>query len=102
MLTKGLLTGAVIIKNDKVETSEFAEGSGTVATALTLKLRTYLRSLAKKLGQHNAQSYVAIGTKTVVVYLKGRTLESMIFVKKEKFNDAVELWKNKMKLIEGS
>ena len=97
---KGLLKAAIIIRNDSIETAEFAEGSGTVTKALALKLRNYLKSLAKKLGQHDPQSFVAIGSDEVIVYMKGRAVESVVIVKKDKFNESVESWKNKIKMLE--
>jgi hypothetical protein len=100
MIRKGLLKGAIVMKQEKVVLTEFAEGSGTVMTALTLKLTAYLRSMAKNLGQHPPSSFVAIGDKTVMVLMKGRTVESMLFISKDKFRDAIEQWKAKMKLFE--
>lgn len=100
MLLKGLLKAAVVIRQDNIETAEFAEGSGTVSKALMLKLRTYMRALAKKLGQHEPASFVSIGGKDVLVYMKGRSTESFIVVKRDKFNEAIDLWKGKMKLLE--
>ncbi|MBU0526848.1 hypothetical protein KKE92_00045 [Candidatus Micrarchaeota archaeon] len=102
MVLKGILKAGIVIRNDSIETSEFAEGSGTVTKALILKLRAYMRSLAKKLGQHEPQSFISIGAKDVVVYMKGRTTESVIIVKRDKFNQAVEMWKSKIKLIEAA
>jgi hypothetical protein len=102
MLLKGLLKAAVVIRGDTIETAEFAEGTGTVSKALMLKLRTYMRSLAKKLGQHEPQSFVSIGGKDVLVYMKGRASESFIVVKRDRFNEAIDLWKGKMKLLENS
>jgi len=96
MVSRGLINGAIVIKNEKVVLSEFAEGSGTVVKALALKLRTYLRSLAKNLGQHEPQSFVAIGKRSAMVLMKTRGRESVLFVKKEKFNEAIEQWKAKM------
>jgi len=100
MILKGLIKGGVVIKNDAITASEFAEGSGTVVKALALKLRSYLRSLGKKLGQHAPQSFVSIGSKEVMVYMKGKGIESVVLVKKDKFNEAMEMWKSRMKLIE--
>ncbi len=100
MLLKGMLKAAVVIRQDAIETAEFAEGTGTVSKALMLKLRTYMRSLAKKLGQHEPASFVSIGGKDVLVYMKGRSTESFIIVTRDKFNEAIDLWKGKMKLLE--
>jgi hypothetical protein len=101
MITKGLLKGAVVIKQDKIAMAEFAEGSGTVTSVLALKLRAYLLSLAKNMGQHPPQSFVSIGETHVLVLMKGRNVESLLFINKPKFNEAVEQWKANSKALEG-
>jgi hypothetical protein len=101
LIEHGVLRGAIILKQDKAVLSEFSEGSGTVMTALALKLSSYLRSLAKNLGQHPPTSFVAVGDKTVVVIMKGRLTDSVLFISKDRFKEAIEQWKAKMKLIEG-
>jgi hypothetical protein len=100
MINKGLLRGAVVIRQDSIKHAEFAEGSGTVTKALLLKLRTYMKSLAKKLGQHAPQSFISVGTKEVLLYMKDRSGESFIVVSRGKFNEALEHWKGKMQLLE--
>ena len=101
MINKGLIRGAIVIKQDKIVMAEFAEGGGTVTSVLALKLRSYLLSLAKNMGQHAPQSFISIGDKQVVVIMKGRNLESVLFISKAKFNDAIEQWKANSKALEG-
>jgi hypothetical protein len=101
MINKGLVKGAIVMKQDKVILSEFAEGSGTVMSALTVKLVSYLKSLAKNLGQHQPQSFVVQGERVVVVLMKNRTVDSVLFLSKDKFKDAIEQWKTKIKAFEG-
>ncbi len=100
MLNKGLLKGVIVIKQDKIVIAEFAEGSGTVASVLALKLRSYLQSLAKNMGQHAPQSFVAIGDKEVLVIMKGKNIESVLFINKARFNEAVEQWKANSKSLD--
>ncbi len=102
MIDKGLIRGAIVMKQDKIILSEFAEGSGTVLTALALKLNSYMQSLAKNMGQGTPTSFVAIGDKRVVVIMKNRGMDSILFVGKDKFNAAMEQWKAKMKIFEAS
>ncbi|NYZ73510.1 hypothetical protein H0O00_00030 [Candidatus Micrarchaeota archaeon] len=102
MIDKELLKGAVVLKQDKIAVAEFAEGSGTVMSALTLKLNSHLQSMAKNLGQHPPQSFVSIGDKSVIVLMKNRTVDSVLFLNKDKFKDAVEQWKAKMKIFDSS
>ncbi|MBU0532928.1 hypothetical protein KKB44_05545 [Candidatus Micrarchaeota archaeon] len=102
MIKKDLIKGIIILKKEAVVLTEFSDGSNTVVNALALKLRNYLRSLAKNLGQHQPQSYVAIGEKTVIVLMKGQIMESILILEKAKFNEAIEQWKTKMKMLESS
>ncbi|MFH1785369.1 MAG: hypothetical protein ABH842_02990 [Candidatus Micrarchaeota archaeon] len=102
MVEKGLLNGAVVLKQGKVIVSEFAKQNATVQTALTIKLMTYLGSLAKNLGQHEQQSFVSIGEKEVIVMMKYNNNDAILFMSKDKFKDAVEHWKAKTKIIENS
>jgi len=101
LINRDLLCGAMIVVQDKVTVSEFSEGGGTVIGALALKLRAYMAALAKNLGQHPPTSFVAVGDKLVLVIMKGKTSDSVLFVKKDKFNQAIEQWKTNMKTIEG-
>ncbi|MDD5171873.1 MAG: hypothetical protein PHF60_02440 [Candidatus ainarchaeum sp.] len=100
MIDRNLIRGAIVLKQDKIVASEFAEGSGTVMAALTLKLNNYLQSLARNLGQHSPQSFVSIGERTVIVLMKNRAVDAVLFMNKDKFKDAVEEWKSKMKVFE--
>jgi len=100
LVGKGLIKGAIVFKQDKVVFSEFAEGGTTIMTALGLKLLGYLRSLSRNLGQHNPQSFAALGDKVVVVMMRSRVHDSLVFVGKEHFRDAIEQWKTKMKAFE--
>lgn len=102
MIDHELLKGAIVLKQDKIMVAEFAEGSGTVMGALALKLNGYLQSMAKNLGQHPPQSFVAIGDKIVIVMMKNRTVDAILFLAKDKFRDAVEQWKTKMKVFDSS
>jgi hypothetical protein len=100
LLGKGLIKGAMVMKQEKVVFSEFADGAGTVMTALGIKLFSYMRMLAKNLGQHQPQSFAAIGDKVVIVMMRSRMVDSMLFIPKDKFKDAVETWKAKMKIFD--
>ena len=80
--------------------AEFGEGSGTVTSVLALKLRSYLQSLAKNMGQHAPQSFVAIGDKEVIVIMRGKNTESVLFINKPRFNEAVEQWKTSSKALD--
>jgi hypothetical protein len=100
MIKRGLVKGAVIMRHDKVETSNFADGNATVMTVLALKLKAYMDSLAKNLGQHKPQSFASVGNKTVILYLRDKTIDSFLFLPKDKFKEAVEQWKTKVKILE--
>ncbi|MFH1520154.1 MAG: hypothetical protein ABID61_00770 [Candidatus Micrarchaeota archaeon] len=102
MIEKRLIKGAVVLKQDKVIVSEFEEHYGTVETVLALKLITYLNSLAKNLGQHPPQSFATIGEKNVILLLKDHNIQTVLFLSKDKFKEAVEQWKAKSKIFSSS
>jgi hypothetical protein len=100
MIASGIIRGAIVIKGEKIALSEFAEGGGTVTNALVLKLRTYMKSLSKGIGQHDPNGFMAVGEKNVIAYIRSSTFESVLFVRKEKFKDAIDIWNLKSKTIE--
>ncbi len=100
MIEQNLIKGAVVLKNEKLFIAKFAQGSGTVISALTLKLRTYAQSLAKNMGEGNTSGFAAIGEKTVTLYIKGKNTESILFINKDKYREAVERWKLKTAVFE--
>jgi len=102
MIKDGLIMGAVVIQKDALSSAHMAQGSATVPSVLTLKLRNYLRSLAKSLGQSEPTSFAVVGEETVQVLLKEQNLESMLLMKREKFKEAIDEWKKKSKLFTGS
>jgi hypothetical protein len=99
MIKDGMLMGAVLIQKDSVSVAQMAHGSATVPSVLTLKLRNYLKSLAKSLGQAEPSSFAAVGDNLVQVLLKDQGMEAMLLLKREKFKDAIEEWKKKIKLF---
>ncbi len=102
MIQQGLLEGAVVIENDKVILAQMKEGSATVPSVLSLKLRGYMRALAKSLGQHEPTGFAAVGDKDVLVMLKDSGLDAMVYIPREKFKDAVEEWKKKVKMLKAA
>jgi Na+/citrate or Na+/malate symporter len=66
---------------------------------LSLKLRSYLHSLAKSLGQHAPASFATVGGKNVLVLMKTAELESMLIIPKDKFKEAVEEFKKKASML---
>jgi cell division septum initiation protein DivIVA len=100
MMDRGLIKGAVVLKQKKIEAAEFTDGGNTVMKILSMKLRSYLFSLAKELGQSQPKSFAAVGERNVLLLMKGRTIESMIAVPKDKFKEAVEYWKARTKILE--
>lgn len=98
-LEKGLYSGIIVIKNDRVIMARMAQGSATVPQVLALKLRTYLAGLSKHLELGNVKSFASIGSKTVVVLMKNEKFESMLFVQKSKFKEAIETWKEQGDMV---
>jgi len=99
LISQELILGAVVMKNDKVLVARMANGSATVPSVLSLKLRAYLNSLSKSLGQHEPASFATVGDKNVLVLMRIAELESMLIIPKEKFKDAVEEFKKKAGML---
>lgn len=92
---EGMLNGLVVLKDDKVVLARMASGSATVPSMLSVKLKHYLLTLAKNTGQHEPVSYAAIGGKQVLVLMRDKNVDSVLFVGKEKFNDTISAWKER-------
>ena len=101
MLGQQLITGAIVLNHEKLEHAEFADGSGaTVKSVLALKLRAYMNSLARNMGQKEPVSLLVVGAAIALVYTKDRSREFFLFVGKDKFGQAMEQWKAKTKTLE--
>jgi hypothetical protein len=101
MLEHQVIKGAIVMKDDKVEFAEFSDGSSeTVRSVLSLKLRTYMNSLARNIGQKEPVSLLVVGSSIAMVYLHERNRDGFLFVGKDKFAQAVEQWKAKTKMLE--
>ncbi|MFH1393277.1 MAG: hypothetical protein ABII71_02930 [Candidatus Micrarchaeota archaeon] len=101
MMTKGLYSGVVVLKNEQVVLAKMGSGSETVQKILAIKLKNYLVSLGKNLGEGEPTSFAAIGTKTVLVYMRDKELDSILFVQKPEFKEAIEAWKANARIIIG-
>ena len=84
----------------EIAAAHMAQGAPTVPAAPALKLRGYLRSFARSLGQTELTSFAAVGDKQVLVIMKEGELESTLFIPREKFKEAIEEWKKKAKMFE--
>ncbi len=100
MVAHGLLEGAIVIRKDELAAAHMARGAATVPAALSLKLRGYLRSLAKSLGHAELSSFAAVGDRLVFVIMKDEDTDSALFIPREKFKDTIEEWKKKSKLLQ--
>jgi len=99
MIKQELLLGALVIQKDSLTVAEMAQGSATVQAVLAMKLRSYLRSLARALGQHDPSSFAAVGDRTVLVIIKEGEMESTLLIPREKFKDTIDEWKKKSKMF---
>jgi hypothetical protein len=97
LLNKNLLLGAVVLKDGALAYSAMADGSGTVPSVLALKLIRYLKGLGNKMNIPDYDSVAVVGEKNVMALIRYRNVESVIFMQKEKFKDAIDDWKNKIK-----
>ncbi len=100
MVDQGLLTGVIVIRQETVEIAEFAGGNATVMKALGLKMRAYANALAKNLGQHNPQTFASVGKNNVILFMRVKDIESILFMPKDKFKDTVAEWKERIKKLE--
>jgi hypothetical protein len=99
LISQKLILGAVVMKNEKVLVAKMLSGSATVPSVLSLKLRSYVHSLAKSLGQHEPVSFATVGSKNVLVLMKIAELESMLIIPKDKFKEAVDEFKKKAGML---
>ncbi len=99
MVDKRLLLGAIVSKNGKIVANKISKGNSTLVGALTVKLLNYLKSVPRELGQHELTSLATIGEKYVLVLVKQGTTDSLLMIEKEKFKEAMDEWKTKMKAI---
>ncbi|MDO8553574.1 MAG: hypothetical protein Q7S22_02100 [Candidatus Micrarchaeota archaeon] len=99
MVDKKLLIGAVVSKNGKIVATKISKGNSTLIGALTVKLLNYLKSVPRELGQHELTSLATIGEKYVLVLVKQGTTDSLLIIEKEKFKEAMDEWKSKMKSV---
>lgn len=97
LLDTDLLIGAIVVKNGKLLMTRVSSGNGTVSGVLTIKLLNYLRTMTTKLRMHEYKNLAVVGEKNVMALLKYGEVESIIIMKKEKFKEAVESWKEKLK-----
>ncbi len=100
MIRKGLVTGMVLVRDGKIIFVQIAKGSTGVTSVLAIKLINYTLSLVKKLGQHTYSTIAAVGDRLVLVLMHHSTVDAIMFIEKDKFKNAIEEWKNKLKLIE--
>jgi len=99
MIERKLLHGVVIVKDGKVSFSKCEGAGATIVGALTAKMLSYLSSAVKNVGQHDYNSVATIGDKLLLVLLKHHTMEALLIMEKEKFKEAIEEWKNKLKNV---
>jgi len=100
MVSTGMVKGGIILKKEVLLASWFEKGKGmTVETALIYKLRSYMYSLQKLMALDELVSFVSVGEDTVLVIMKNAGYTSAVYVKKDKFREAVETWKKKMNML---
>ena len=94
-----IILAGVIVKDNKVTFSRVEGASSTIAGALTIKMLGYLRSAVKNIGQHEYSSTAVIGDNVVLILLKHQTMEALLLIGKDKFKEAIEEWKAKLKNV---
>lgn len=99
MVKDGMLDGGIVLKDEKVAASYFEGKSATVNIALLYRLRGYLNSLGKALALGAPTSFVSVGNKNVFVVLKTSGYECGLFVQRDRFREAIEKWKIKIRTV---
>ena len=99
LVKEGFMEGAIVLRNEKIEASYFEGKSATVHIALLYRLRGYLNSLGKALALGTPVSFVSVGNKSVFVLMKTSGYECGLFVQREKFREAIEKWKTKIRTV---
>ncbi len=97
MLERGLFTGVVLTKDGKAVFSKVNGKSGTMAGALTTKLLDYMQVAIKEMALEEYNSIAIIGDSLVAIGLRHKTIDALLILKKERFKEAIEEWKAKMK-----
>lgn len=101
MVEHGLVKGAVVLGQEKVQYSEFADAGGaTVKSVLALKLMAYMNTLARNLSQKEPTSLLVVGGALAIVFMRAKGFEFFLFVTKDKFSEAVEHLRAKIKMVE--
>jgi len=97
---KNLLKSAIFIQNENIIASYCGEEkSATTLSVLTLRLRAYLYSLGKAFGGGVPDSFVSVGDSSVLVISKIGRYETVLILPREKFKEAYEQIKEKVKLM---
>jgi hypothetical protein len=100
MLERKMITGAIVMNDEKVEFAEFTDGSSeTVRSVLLLKLRAYMNSLARNTGQRGPVSLLVVGNNIAMVYLREKNADNFLFIGKDKFTQTMEQWKARTKML---
>lgn len=99
LLNKDLLLGVIVIKGGKLFISQMTSSSGTIMGVLGAKLVAYLRTLTQKLRMREYGNMAIVGDRNVIAVLKYRDVESLIIMPKEKFKEAIDYWKEKIKTL---
>jgi len=99
MMKDGLLEGAIVVEKDQVTVAQMAQGTGTVAAVLVMKLRSYLHSTARALGQPDVSSFAVVGEKLVLVLLREQDKDTVLYIPREKFKDVIDEWKKRSRLL---
>lgn len=100
LTNKKMLKGGIIIKEENIIASYIEGGkSTTIASVLLLRLRAYIYSLMKAMGQGNAESFVSVGEKTILLIAKVNGYDCALFIPRDKVKEAYEMLKERMKMI---
>ena len=90
------------MKKDKIEISEFSEGSGTIQSILCQKLEGHIEIFSRNFAKSDIISFISIGKKSVLVRSKLVAAIAYLFIDKTHLKEGIGLWKKHRAEIVGS
>lgn len=99
MMDKGMLDGAVLLKAERPFYSQIKEGNKTVVAVLSIKLLSLAKTISSKLSLKPFSTIAIIGDRTVAAVAKQKDINSILFIRKDRYKEALDEWKEKGRLI---
>ncbi len=96
LITKKLLRGCILVKNNEIVFSSVSGASPSVFGALMLKLLGYAELTPKHIGRYDFDSMAAIGDHYVLMLTSHRTFKALLLIHRTAFKDVMNEWMLRM------